>query len=132
VDARRRVIHIFPFEAYLGAARPEPHLVLQHLGSREARLELLAALQDAHSDLRIRLGIPLPFFCGTAEDAILRSRHYVGNARRVVFVEHEPFEAGVAHAHDLTLDRLHRSVADQIARAEPRAVDDDTPIYELI
>src|SRR5918997_5845510 len=132
VDPRRAVVRVLPLEAYLRAARAEADLVLQYLGPSEARLERRAAPQDARRCPRVRLGVPLSFLGCAAEDAVLRAGDYVGNALRVLFVEHEPAQAGVAHAHDLAAYRHHRRVADELARAEPRAVDDDASIHELV
>ena len=75
----------------------------------------------------VGLGVPLSFFGRAAQDAVSRAWDHVGYAFRVLSVEHETFEAGVAHAHDLAPYRLHRGVADELARSEPRAVDDNAP-----
>src|SRR5215217_5255965 len=83
----------------------------------------VSAAQDGCRGLWVRLGVPLSFFSGAAQDAVPGAWYHVGYALRVVFVEYEAFEAGVAHAHDLAPYRLHRWISDELARSEPRAVD---------
>ena len=66
-------------------------------GSRATQRRRMAAC-----DRWVGLGVPLSFFGRAAQDAVSRAWDHVGYAFRVLSVEHETFEAGVAHAHDLT------------------------------
>ena len=86
VDARRAGGRVLEFEANLGAAGPEPDLVLEHLGHREARLEGIAAPQDPGGGGRIRLRVPPTFFCGAAEVPVLGARDHIGNLRGILVV----------------------------------------------
>src|SRR5215211_9461954 len=131
VDAGGVVRAVLSFEAYFGPARPESYFVLEDLDACQARLQPRAAAQDAGRGLGVRFEVPLAILGCPAKDAVTRAGNYVRDALGILFVQHETLYAGVAHAHDLAPDRLHRSVVDQIPGSEPAAVDDHARIYLL-
>src|SRR5688500_2386357 len=103
--------------------------MLQHLDARQATLQARAAAQDAGRGLRVGFEVPRALFGRTAKDAVTRAGNDVRDALGILFVEDETLYAGVAHAHDLAPDRLHRNVVYQVPGSEPDAVDDNACVY---
>ena len=92
--------------------------------SARLRLETRAAVAGCLRGLRVGFEVPLVLVGGSAQDAVVGAGNYVGDAFGVLFVEDETRQAGVADANDLAPYRLHGGVAHEVARSEPRAVDD--------